>query len=121
MLTMALVVAGAAAYLQLGIDRFPKLDLPTVIVTTTYPGSTADEIETEVTQIIEDAVATVAGIDELRSVSSEGRSEVIVTFNLNRPIDAGTQDVRDAVGGVLNRLPVGVDPPVVRKQDLDAS
>jgi HAE1 family hydrophobic/amphiphilic exporter-1 len=121
MLTMALVVAGAAAYLQLGIDRFPKLDLPTVIVTTVYPGSTADEIETEVTQIIEDAVATVAGIDELRSVSSEGRSEVIVTFNLNRPIDSGTQDVRDAVGGILNRLPLGVDPPVVRKQDLDAS
>jgi HAE1 family hydrophobic/amphiphilic exporter-1 len=121
MLTMALIVSGAAAYLQLGIDRFPKIDLPTVVVTTLYYGSTADEIETEVTQIIEDAVATVAGIDELRSVSSEGRSEVIVTFNLNRSIDAGTQDIRDAVGGVLNRLPPGVDPPVVRKQDLDAS
>lgn len=121
MLTMALVVAGSAAYLQLGIDRFPKLDLPSVFVRTAYPGATGDEVETEITQILEDAVATVAGIDELRSISTDGQSLLLITFNLDRPIDAGTQDVRDAIGGVMNRLPRGVDPPVVRKQDTDSS
>ncbi len=121
MLTMALIVAGGAAYLQLGIDRLPKLDLPTVMVRTIYLGATADEVETEISQPLEDAVATVAGIDELRSISSDGQSLLLVTFNLDRPIDIGTQDVRDAIGGVLNRLPPGVDPPVVRKRDTDSS
>ena len=121
MLILALVVAGLAAYLQLGVDRFPKMDLPTVVVSTTYPGAAAEEMESEVTQIIEDSVATVAGIDELRSVSREGTSWVLITFNVNRDIDSATQDVRDAVNAVLNRLPIGVYPPVVRKQDLDSS
>src|SRR5690606_26658135 len=74
-----------------------------------------------VSQIIEDAVATVAGIDELRSISSDGRSFVIATFNLNRDLDAASQDIRDAVAGVLNRLPPTIDPPVVQKQDTDSS
>eukprot|EP00913_Durusdinium_trenchii_P008997 g8463.t1 len=71
--------------------------------------------------VIEDAVATVAGIEELRSISVDGRSFVIITFQLDRDVDAATQDVRDAVAGVLNRLPPDIDPPVVQKQDLDSS
>ncbi len=121
MLVLALVVAGVASYLQLGVDRFPKIDLPTVYVFTTYRGAAAEDVESEVSQVLEDSVATVAGIDELRSISSEGSSFLILTFNVNRDIDAATQDVRDAVSAVVNRLPLEVDPPVVRKQDLDAS
>ncbi|GIX03984.1 MAG: hypothetical protein KatS3mg113_0990 [Planctomycetaceae bacterium] len=121
MLIAALMVSGFVAYPQLGVDRFPSLDLPTVMVRTAYPGAAAEEIETEVTQILEDAVATVAGIEELRSISSEGSSLLLVTFNLNRDLDAAVQDVRDAVGSVLNRLPRDVDPPVIRKQDTDSS
>jgi len=121
MLIMALVVAGIAAFPQLGVDRFPNMDLPTVYVRTTYPGAASNEVESEVSQVIEDAVATVAGIEELRSISRDGQSFVIVTFNLNRNSDAGTQDVRDAVSSVLNLLPTGIDPPVVQKQDLDSS
>jgi HAE1 family hydrophobic/amphiphilic exporter-1 len=120
-LVMALIVAGLAAYRQLGIDRFPKMDLPTVIVTTRYPGASPVEIETEITQVLEDSVATVAGIDELRSLSREGNSLLLITFNLDRDVDAAAQDVRDAVSSVLNRLPPGIDPPVVEKRDLDAS
>jgi len=74
MFILALVVAGLASYGQLGIDRFPKMDLPTVYVSTTYPGAAAEEIESEITQLLEDSVATVAGIDELRSISREGQS-----------------------------------------------
>jgi HAE1 family hydrophobic/amphiphilic exporter-1 len=121
MLVSAMVVAGLAAYSQLGIDRFPKMDLPSIFVRTEYPGATPEEIESEITQTLEDAVATVDGIDELRSISREGGSILLITFNLTRSIDAAAQDVRDAVGSVVNRLPEGTLPPVVRKQDIDAS
>ena len=121
MLIMALVVAGLAAFPQLGVDRFPNMDMPTVYVRTSYSGAAAQEVESEVSSPIEDAVATVAGIEELRSISRDGRSFVIVTFNLDRNIDVAAQDVRDAVAGILNRLPPGIDPPVVQKRDLDSS
>lgn len=121
MLILALVVAGIASYLQLGVDRFPKMDLPTVYVSTVYRGAAAEEVESEVTQVLEDSVATVAGIDELRSISREGVSLLLLTFNVNRDIDAASQDVRDAVNAVVNRLPLNVDPPVIRKQDTDSS
>ncbi|MCA8983757.1 MAG: efflux RND transporter permease subunit [Planctomycetaceae bacterium] len=121
MLIVALVVAGIVAFPQLGVDRFPSMDLPTIYVRTTYPGAAAQEVESEVSSVIEDAVATVAGIDELRSISSDGRSFVLVTFDLDRDIDAATQDVRDAVAGVLNRLPPNIEPPVVQKRDLESS
>ncbi|MFO1092274.1 MAG: efflux RND transporter permease subunit [Planctomycetaceae bacterium] len=121
MLIMALTVAGVAAFLQLGVDRFPNMDLPSIYIRTTYPGASAEEVESEVSQILEDAIATVAGIDELRSMSSDGSSIVNITFNLNRNLDAASQDVRDAVNSVLNRLPPNIDPPVVQKQDTDSS
>ena len=121
MLIAAVVVAGAASYPQLGIDRFPNIDLPTIRVATNYPGAAAAEVESEVTQPLEDAVATVAGIDELRSLSNDGVSMLIITFRLDVEIGVASQDVRDAVNSVLNRLPPGIDPPVVQKQDLDAS
>ena len=121
MLIAAVVVAGAAAYPQLGIDRFPNIDLPSIRVATNYPGAAAAEVESEVTQPLEDAVATVAGIDELRSMSNDGISMLMITFRLDVNIGVASQDVRDAVNSVLNRLPPGIDPPVVQKQDLDAS
>ena len=121
MLITALVVAGLAAFPQLGVDRFPNMDMPELFVRANYIGAAAQEVESEVSAILEDAVATVAGIEELRSISRDGRSFVIVTFRLDRDIDAAAQDVRDAVAGVLNRLPPGMDPPVVQKRDLDSS
>ena len=121
MLITALVVGGLVAFPNLGVDRFPSMDLPTVSVRATYPGAAAEEVESEVSQVLEDAVATVAGIDELRSISSDGSVILMVTFNLTRNLDAAVQDVRDAVASVLNRLPPGTDPPVVRKQDTDSS
>src|ERR1044071_1845886 len=82
MLILSLVVVGAASYFRLGGDRFPSVDLPTVTVRTTLPGASPEETETEVTETIEEAVNTVEGIDELRSISGSGSSIVIVTFNL---------------------------------------
>ncbi|MEZ6138083.1 MAG: efflux RND transporter permease subunit [Pirellulaceae bacterium] len=121
MIIAAMVVAGLTAFPNLGVDRFPNIDLPTVYVRTSYPGAASEEVESEVTQVVEDAVATVAGIDELRSISSDGGSFVIITFGLDRNVDAAVQDVRDAVSGVSNLLPREVFPPVVSKSDLDSS
>jgi hydrophobic/amphiphilic exporter-1 (mainly G- bacteria), HAE1 family len=121
MLIMALVVAGIVAFPTLGVDRYPNMDLPSMYIRTVYPGAASQEVESEVSQVLEDAVATVAGIDELRSISSDGMSLVIVTFNLSRDLDAAAQDVRDAVASVANRLPPGLDPPVVQKQETDSS
>ena len=121
MIILALVVVGAASYGRLGVDRFPSVDLPTVSVRTTLPGSSPEEIESEVSQVIEEAVNTVEGIDELRSISSGNTSFVIATFNLNRDIDTAAQDVRDRVAGVIRKLPLDVQPPVVSKFNNDSS
>ena len=113
MIILALVVVGAAAFFKLGVDRFPSVDLPTVTVRTTLPGASPEEIESVVSQPIEEAVNTVQGISELRSVSGQGSSFVIATFNLERDIDVAAQDVRDRVSGVVRDLPPDVLPPVV--------
>ena len=121
MLIAALVVGGVTAFPQLGVDRFPDTDQPSVFVRANYVGAASAEVESEVSSVIEDAVATVAGIEELRSISRDGRAFVIITFSLDRNIDAATQDVRDAISGVMNRLPPGIDPPIVAKRELDSS
>jgi HAE1 family hydrophobic/amphiphilic exporter-1 len=115
MIILALVVVGATSYFRLGVDRFPSVDLPNVSVRTTLPGASPEEVETVVSQIIEEVVNTVEGIDELRSISGQGTSFVIATFNLNRDIDTAAQDVRDRVATALNRLPRDVNPPVISK------
>src|SRR6476661_8911428 len=121
MIILALVVVGAASYSRLGVDRFPSVDLPTVSVRTTLPGSSTEETEAEISQPIEEAVNTVDGIQELRSVSSGGTSFVIVTFNLDRNIDTAAQDIRDRVSGVVRNLPKDVLPPVIAKFNNDSS
>jgi hydrophobic/amphiphilic exporter-1 (mainly G- bacteria), HAE1 family len=121
MLIMALVVAGIVAFPSLGVDRFPKTDLPVVYIRAIYPGAASAEVESEISQVIEDAVATVSGIEELRSISSDGTSTIIINFSLERDIDAAVQDVRDAVASILGRLPPNIDPPVVQKQETDSS
>src|SRR5665647_146568 len=104
-LILVLVVFGVSGYSKLGVDRFPKVDFPIVTVTTRQPGSAPEEIETEITDKIEEAVNTVNGIDELRSVSSEGISQVFIAFQLEKDIDVAAQDIRDKVNGVLPQLP----------------
>ena len=119
MIILALTVIGITAYMRLGVDRFPSVDLPTVSVRTNLPGASAEEMETEVSKRIEEAVNTVEGIDELRSISGTGVSNVIVTFNLNRNIDVAAQDIRDRVSTVLEDLPDDATVPLVSKFDND--
>ncbi|AKU98051.1 RND multidrug efflux transporter [Labilithrix luteola] len=120
-LMLLLVVLGGVAYGKLGLDQFPNVDLPIVVVTTTLPGSSAQEIESDVTDKIEGAVNTISGIDELRSTSSEGVSIVVITFAIEKPVDVAAQDVRDKVNQVMPDLPKGIDQPVISKVDPGAS
>src|SRR5438128_5545462 len=104
-LILSLSVIGVFAFTKLGVDRYPKIDLPTVLITTVQPGAAPEQIETEITDKIEEAVNTISGIDELRSVSSEGVSQVIISFLLSKDINVAAQEVRDKINGVLPRLP----------------
>ncbi|HXU32581.1 MAG TPA: efflux RND transporter permease subunit [Thermoanaerobaculia bacterium] len=121
MIILALVVVGASSYFRLGVDRFPSVDLPTINVRTVLPGSSTEETEVEVSQQIEEAVNTVEGIQELRSVTSGANSIVIATFDLSRDIETAAQDIRDRVAGVIRRLPEDVQPPIVAKFNNDSS
>src|SRR5438105_13543879 len=103
-LILSLTVVGIFSFTRLGVDRFPKIDFPTITVTTLQPGAAPEQIETEITDKIEEAVNTISGIDDLRSVSSEGISQVIISFLLEKHTDVAGQEVRDKVNGDLPRL-----------------
>ncbi len=120
-LVLSLVVVGLFAYGRLGVDRFPKIDLPFVTISTRLAGAAPEEIETEVTDRIEEAVNTISGIDQLISISSEGVSQVIINFELEKNPDVAAQEVRDRVNSVLRDLPRDADPPVIEKIDPDAA
>jgi hydrophobic/amphiphilic exporter-1 (mainly G- bacteria), HAE1 family len=118
---LSLTVVGAFAFMRLGLDRFPKVDFPTVVVTTRLPGAAPEEVETEITDKIEEAVNTISSIDELRSNSSEGVSQVIISFLLEKDADIAAQEVRDRVNRVLPLLPRTIDQPTVEKFDPDSA
>src|SRR6476619_6084277 len=120
-LILSLTVIGVFSFTLLGVDRYPKVDIPTVLVTTVQPGAAPEQIETEITDKIEEAVNTISGIDELRSVSSEGVSQVIISFLLSKDTNVAAQEVRDKVNGVLPRLPRTIQQPRVDRLDPDAA
>ena len=121
MLILALTVIGAFSFFSLGVDRFPQVDFPTVTVRTVNIGASPQEIETEITDRIEEAVSTVSGIDELRSTSFEGLSYVFVTFVLEKDPDVAVQEVRNKVDLIIEELPETAEQPTVLKLDTSAT
>jgi len=119
MIVMALVVVGAASWFRLGVDRFPSVDLPTVIVRVELPGASTEEMETTVAHKLEEQINAIQGIQELRSISSPGNCLLIVTFVLSRQIDVAAQDVRDKVSIAQRNLPRDIRPPIISKTDND--
>ena len=120
-LILTLTVVGAFSFMQLGVDQFPKVDFPMIVISTVQPGAAPEQIETEVTDKIEEAVNTISGIDELRSTSSEGVSLVMVSFVLEKDGDVAAQEVRDKVSAVMSRLPKTVMQPRIDRFDPDAA
>src|SRR5689334_4914436 len=121
MLVLSLVVVGIFSYFSLGVDLFPKVDIPTVSVIVANPGASPEEIETEITRKVEDAVNTISLIDEVRSTSSEGQSLVIVTFQLEKNGDVAAQEVQNKVNLIVPNLPQTAKQPVVQKFDPGAA
>ncbi len=119
-LSLLLIVVGLMAYARLTLRELPAIDPPVVSVDVTYSGASAGVVETRVTQVIEDALAGIEGIETLQSRSVNGRSSVTIEFTLDRDIEAAANDVRDAVSRVAGRLPVEADPPEVQKADSDS-
>ncbi len=121
MLILSLVVVGVFSFFSLGVDLFPKIDFPTVTITVVNPGASPQEIETEITDKIEEAVNTVSGIDELRSTSIEGISQVFVQFILEKDVNVAAQEVENRVQTVIPNLPETAEQPTVQKLDSDAA
>jgi HAE1 family hydrophobic/amphiphilic exporter-1 len=121
MMTAALIVLGAVSYFGLGLDLMPKTDAPIVTVNVSLPGASAEEVETQITKRIEEAVNTISGIDELRANSDQGASRVSITFTLERDIEAATQDVRDKVATIVGQFPRDAKPPQIQKLDPDSA
>src|SRR5205809_21243 len=108
MLVLTFVVLGVFSYTQLGIDQFPKIDLPTVTVQTTLPGASPEEVESQITKPVEEVLNTISGIDELRSTTLEGVSLVVVQFVLDKNADVAAQEVRDKVRSAIRAQDVAI-------------
>jgi hydrophobe/amphiphile efflux-1 (HAE1) family protein len=114
---LVIVVIGGAGYASLGVDQFPNVDFPVVLVTARLTGSAPEEMETEVADKLEAAINTISGIDELRSTSSDGAVQVQVNFVSTKNADVAAQEVRDHINNILPDLPKDLDQPVVSKVD----
>src|SRR5207237_647410 len=120
MFSAALVLFGVIGYTRLSVRELPDIDPPIISVSTTLPGANAQVVETAVTDVLEEELSTIQGLRTLSSSSSEENSQIILEFNLDRPVDIAAQDVRDKVSRVRGRLPVDVLEPVIAKQQADA-
>ena len=121
MMILSLVVFGLASYSRMGVNLFPDVDFPIVTVTVPYEGADPETVETEVTDVIEEAVNTISGIKTLRSESTEGLGQIFIEFELEEDIDVVSQDVRDKVASIRGDLPLEIDPPIIEKFDPDSS
>ncbi|WP_368414040.1 efflux RND transporter permease subunit [Falsiroseomonas sp.] len=118
--SLMLMVLGIASLMQLPIREYPAIDPPVVSVTTTYRGASAAVVDTQITELIEAAVAGIEGIKFISSTSRDERSQVTIQFTLSRDVDVASNDVRDRVARTLARLPSQADTPIVAKVDGDA-
>src|SRR5437879_389562 len=119
MLSSAMVVFGYLGYREMGISQFPEIDFPVVNITTYRDAADPEPMDFDVTDLIEDAVSGVEGIDYIQSTSMGGVAVTTVYFHLNRDIDAAMQDVQNAVAAAAHRLPNDIDPPIVSKVNFN--
>jgi HAE1 family hydrophobic/amphiphilic exporter-1 len=117
MLILALVVLGLFSYMSLNVDEYPNIEMPVVAVTVLYPGASPEQVETKVTQKVEEAVNTVAGVEHITSTISEGSSTTVIQFTMETNSDSAAQSVRDKVGAIQAVLPQDSKAPVISRFD----
>jgi multidrug efflux pump len=118
--SLLILLFGAVSVMRLGVREYPSVDPPTISITTSYSGAAAEVVQAQITEPIEEAVNTVAGLDTLTSNSREGLSQITAEFSLDTDLEAAASDVRDALARVVRRLPPDVDPPIMAKANADA-
>ncbi len=116
-LSLLLVAFGLVAFDRLPLREYPDIDPPVVSVDIRYPGASASVVESRITELVEGRIAGIEGIKSISSSSSDGRSDVVIEFNVSRDIDAAANDVRDRVSAILDDLPPEADPPEIQKVD----
>ena len=119
-MSLVLVLLGLVCYERLSVREYPAIDAPVVTVQTDYPGASAAIVESQVTQVLEDSLSGIEGIDFITSISRQESSQITVTFKLDRNPDYAAADVRDRVGRVRGRLPDEIDEPIIQKVEADA-
>ncbi|MBK7928882.1 MAG: efflux RND transporter permease subunit [Bryobacterales bacterium] len=119
MLIMFMVVLGVFSFMDLGVDLFPQSDPATIYVRLRLPGASPEEMVSQVSLPVEEAVSSVSGIEEIRGMVTEGSATVMITFVLERDINSAVEDIREKVSGAMRRLPPNIQPPVVQKAELD--
>lgn len=120
-MSIAIVLFGVISFMFLGVREYPSVDAPVVTVRTNYTGASADVIESQITEPLEESINGIGGIRTLTSASTDGRSSITVEFELGIDMDAAANDVRDRVGRATRNLPPDADPPIITKADADAS
>ena len=119
-LLLALIGMGLNSYRKMSIENIPAIDIPYVVVVTTWPGASPEDIEKNVSKQIEDAVSGIDGLKHIESSSLENVSQVVLEFQLSVDVDTAAQDVREKVDGVLSQLPSGADRPVIQNININA-
>jgi len=119
-MTMLIEMVGAVAFQGLSVREYPQIDEPTVSVSTTFGGASSEVVESQVTKVLEDSLSGIEGVDVITSSSRPERSQITVRFALSRDPDSAAADVRDKVSRVRQRLPQGIDEPVIAKVEADA-
>ncbi len=121
MILLAIVVFGLISYREIGIDLFPRVEFPVVTIVSVLPGGDPETMEITVSDVIEEGVATISGIKNLRSTSSDGISQVVIEFELEKDINVAYQEVQAKLAAVRAELPDDLEEPIVEKLDIDAS
>lgn len=116
-ISLLLIAFGLVSFSKLSLREYPDIDPPIVTVEVDYPGAPANVVETRITQIIEDRISGVEGIEFIQSSSQDGKASVTIEFSINRDVNEAANDVRDRVAGIQDNLPEEADPPEVQKVD----
>ena len=119
-ISLLILLIGYVSFTKLAVREYPKIDEPTVTVETRYVGASSEVVESQVTKVLEDSLAGIEGVDVITSISRQEQSQITVRFVLSREADSAAADVRDKVSRVRQRLPTGIDEPVIAKVEADA-
>jgi multidrug efflux pump len=119
-MSLLIVLIGAVSFKSLSLREYPKIDEPTVTVTTRYVGASAEVVESQVTKPLEDSIAGIDAVDVITSISRAEQSQITVRFRLEKDADTAAAEVRDRTSRVRNRLPQAIEEPVIAKVEADA-